>query len=83
MFLIIHKNMGLCLFFSPTVYLECLYVLKITLNFCCVLVVVKNDYVLGGHWGSSVCLDYLEVWTDKQVHISNQYFFRRKVRFFL
>jgi hypothetical protein len=20
----------------------------------------------GGHWGSSVCLDYLEVWTDKQ-----------------
>ena len=20
----------------------------------------------GGHWGSSVCLDYIEVWTDKQ-----------------
>ena len=52
-------------------------------QFMLCLVVVKTDYVLGGHWGSSVCLDYLEVWTDKQVHISNQYFFRRKVRFFL
>jgi len=31
-----------------------------------IIIKLKKILPIGGHWGSSVCLDYLEVWTDKQ-----------------